>query len=880
MAPQQSESALRLPGRFLGLLPWLAVVAIHGLTGLYLNQPVILADELGYLGNARYLSGVAHIPDLVGCQFYHFGYSLVLVPLFWLLHDPVAIYRAALFINAMMMGGLFAILNHLLVSFLDIPPKRARWIAFASCLYPSLVLYSSFALSETAFILIFVAIIALFGSYLRTGTTRSATCFGLAAGFLYTIHPRALPVVAVVLLCLVLLMVSRARPAPQALMAIAAMGSVVALTRVVNLHLKVVGWGGSGEFSAIKLAGRVLPGADFLALIERALGQVLYLVLASHGIFLVGFVAVLFVIFKKASRGPVCKALAEPGAGVLVLTLLSSAGIFVASCTSKLYSLHGPTGVRGADIIHGRYNEAGAVLMLALALAFLTRQKHRFRTLAAGWLIVSLIILGMSAAVMVEVEDAQQRHRPEVTEGLMFTPLVPAADVDPVNVPAVFPIIGLVGSLNLYWVALGSFSVLLIFSLALCWSRNAAMVVLMMAFATSAVFNQLHYRIKAEKRNAPRLEFAAVAHRLGAIEELSYDVAFFDSGFFYASQYLFPRTVFHRFDSRTDEDPRSEAVISGDGWHQTGRLGARFVVAAEICDNVLWLRPGRLQDRLPVASPEGVVLGSDSKQFVRESGFYSQEQIDGVSGRWTDGHATLRVPLNPRRLPEVLGLETMVPGQNGARLQVVVNGFALMDEKISPRRESRTLDLEGVTLGKELLIELVSESYSPGEDVGNVDDWRKLGVFVVAVRVESHESLAAAILGGLTLAAEPVFGVPESGFYGRALHRGGPARWTDGHATLKVPVDPTYPPRKLRIETVGPRKQPVQLRVVANGVELWNREISLKRWRKTLRLEGVPLGEELQIEILSNTFLPPDVEEGSTDPRILGLMIRSIRLER
>ena len=37
-------------GRF---APFLALVAVHLLMGMPMEQPIILADELGYLGNAR-----------------------------------------------------------------------------------------------------------------------------------------------------------------------------------------------------------------------------------------------------------------------------------------------------------------------------------------------------------------------------------------------------------------------------------------------------------------------------------------------------------------------------------------------------------------------------------------------------------------------------------------------------------------------------------------------------------------------------------------------------------------------------------------------------------------------------------------------------------
>jgi hypothetical protein len=138
----------RRPG--IQLWPYLVLVCIHLASGLPVEQPLILADEVGYLGNARYLSGVAHMPDMRGTGFYHFGYSLFLLPAFWLFAEPEWVYRAAIATNALLVSALYFPLRFILVSTLGLSSTPARWIAFSCCLYPSLVLYSSLAWAESA----------------------------------------------------------------------------------------------------------------------------------------------------------------------------------------------------------------------------------------------------------------------------------------------------------------------------------------------------------------------------------------------------------------------------------------------------------------------------------------------------------------------------------------------------------------------------------------------------------------------------------------------------------------------------------------------------------------------------------------------------------
>jgi hypothetical protein len=223
------------------LLPYLALVLVHLLSGLAMQQPLVLADELGYLGNARYLAGTADLPNLQGKQFYHFGYSLFLLPAFWLFREPVAIYKAVMVLNALLISALYYPLRLALVSFMGSCRTTAGWIAFACCLYPPLVLYSSLAWSENAVVPFFVLAMVLFGRYLASRGMRQALLFSLVAGFLYTIHPRALPVLAGVVIYLLVLAVLREMPPRQFVGAVSTMALVVVATRAVNSHLRAVG---------------------------------------------------------------------------------------------------------------------------------------------------------------------------------------------------------------------------------------------------------------------------------------------------------------------------------------------------------------------------------------------------------------------------------------------------------------------------------------------------------------------------------------------------------------------------------------------------------------------------------------------------------------
>jgi hypothetical protein len=861
------------------VLPCLVVVAVHVLSGLDMEQPIILADELGYLGNARYLSGVGHLPEMQGCQFYHFGYSLFLVPAFWLFSDPVVVYKATTVINSLLVGALVGPLFLLLTATLRVPGQTARWVACACCLYPSLILYSSLAWSESAFVLFAALATALCARYLATKTTRDAVLFSAVAGFLYTIHPRGLPVLAAALVLVVALTCLRAVGVRQLFLSIAVMGSVFVVTRTVNAHLKAIGWGGRGEFSATRLASRIMPDGDFPALLERAMGQLLYLVQASHGLVLVGLVAVAWLVLKGLLSGSLRRTLSDPISGVSVFVLMSAAGIFAASCTSKLYSIHGPHGVRGANFIHGRYNEAFAVVFVAVALAECCRRGRSWRQLLVRAVAVTATVAVLTVVVAAEADDALVRQVAGMP-GVEPQEEIPRSQVDAVNVPGVYPLVHALGALDLRTMSVVTVVSFLVVTAVLRLLPLGGVALLGLVFSAFAYLNHRDYLRPAIERNTPRLEFVSRIAFLGPIPAASYDSAHHESTFYYGIQYLMPHTIFQKFESRNQEVPATEVVISGTRWRHARRLGAKFVLAAGRWDNALWLMPGDMQARLSLAVRQGRLLGTGPVLGVQESGFYRPETFGGQPGRWTAGAATLRVPVDASDPPVVLGIETVVPGRKEVRLRVRANAIELLDRRVPGSAWSESLSLREVPITDEVLIEIDSDTFSPADSVDGAGDRRRLGVVVQGIRLAARATLAARAVDGVTLGTEPVFGFQESGFHRSERYRGEPARWTDGAASLRVPLDPRAPPQRVVVETATPGRDGVRLQIVANGTELWHQEIPSGPWSRSLSLEQVALGEELLLELRSDTFCPADRLDGSTDGRSLGVMVRGIRLLR
>ena len=709
------------------LLLYLALVILHLLMGMQMEQPLIFSDELGYLGNARYLAGTARLPDMEDSQFYHFGYSLLLLPAFWLLTAPLLAYKGAIVINCLLISSLYFPLYFILNSLLQAERKTAIRIAFACSLYPSYLLFSNFAWAESAFVLAYATTLALFGLYLRTRSSRVALIFGVLAGFLYTIHPRAFPVVVIIVGYLLLLATLQLLPRGQALLSVGTIGLIFALTRLANEYLKAAGWAGEGEFSAIILATRLLPSSQFLLLAIRGLGQILYVSQATLGLFLLGFAAAIWQIVKKVRAESTRRALADPTTGVSILLVTTAVGIFLASVTSTIYGIFGPEGVIRADyFVYGRYNEAAASLFLAFALAQLGRDRLDGWRITRYAVIVIAALLCLTWVVMLEIDAAPTKYG---VDGPW--------EVDAVNVAGIFPLVDMFGGFNLNIVSFGAIVAYLMITAMMRFSQRAGLGLLVIVFLATSLYNNFYYLRPAIEANQSRLTFLSETSRLGAIDEISFDMAYYDAGMLNGAQYFLHDTVFRRFDSRTGEVPGSEAIISAKGWAQVSGLGAQLVLPQEDKDFALWLVPGELESRLASVAWQGVSLGARPRLGVEETGFHPWEWFEETPARWTDGAASLWVPVDPRNPPQMLELEAVVPGREGANLTVLANGVVLWQDWLPahPWPESITFSLADVPMSDVLVIELNSDTGVSNQMAQAAGEQRRLGIMVRSLRL-------------------------------------------------------------------------------------------------------------------------------------------------
>lgn len=169
----------------------LSSALLHAITSYPVRGPFIPADEGGYLMNAAALAGY----QSDAASSYHLGYSVFILPGFIIFENPLHIHRFVQFINIIL--NLISILVIYKICIKLFPQRKLSEILLATAIssfYPAWYVYSSCALSENAFVLIFILSV-----YFCIMTSTKGGLYwifwALALGYLFFIHPKAAPVI-------------------------------------------------------------------------------------------------------------------------------------------------------------------------------------------------------------------------------------------------------------------------------------------------------------------------------------------------------------------------------------------------------------------------------------------------------------------------------------------------------------------------------------------------------------------------------------------------------------------------------------------------------------------------------------------------------------
>jgi len=329
--------------------------------------PVVVADEVGYLTNARVLAGGV-AGQMSTAPFYHGGYSLLLAPLLAVDGNPKTSYHLVLVLNAALAASLLPLVYLLLTRCFGVPSRTAVWPSLAAAAYPSVTIYTQVAMSENLLLQLFTIWLLCVGCFLRAATDKRRLAWGAAAAvsavWLWAAHGRMIVVVALTVAVFLVLVVGRHDAARAALLGLAIVAAGLVAVHVLDDFLISRSYGGHAANEASQRLSTLESIGGVGAFLRNLAGQVWYPVVASLGVF----------VAAVASIGRGHLRLRRPSSSelVLALALLTGLGLLVESALS-FRTLDRPD-----MLVYGRYTDVVVPPLLALALVRL-RAGRRWR---------------------------------------------------------------------------------------------------------------------------------------------------------------------------------------------------------------------------------------------------------------------------------------------------------------------------------------------------------------------------------------------------------------------------------------------------------------------------------------------------------------------
>lgn len=359
--------------RYLRVDPKVLIVLTMGLFAARLilstlrSGPVLVADEIGYLMNARLLSG--GLPgQLELAPFYHGGYSILLAPLVGSIPNPTVAYRFVLALNAALAASLFPLLYVLLTRCARVAPRLAVGPALVGAAYPTVTVLSQVAMSEDAlFPLTCVWLIAFCELLHARGPVRDlvwALVLGACAAGLWAVHGRM--ITAVVLTAgLVAAFAIRGRVRlVVAGAALLALGAGLWSVQLLNSYIVGQNYGGHvANETDVRLQALAHPHALLIAG-ENLVGQTWYLIAATFGL-----AAVVCAAAVRTTRDP--HRAADAGMLELIRILIALTLLLLLVSAASF-----PDRTRPDMLIYGRYVEVVAPPLVAFGLVLLCTERR------------------------------------------------------------------------------------------------------------------------------------------------------------------------------------------------------------------------------------------------------------------------------------------------------------------------------------------------------------------------------------------------------------------------------------------------------------------------------------------------------------------------
>lgn len=686
--------------------PWLLLILAHSALALSRDRPLIFADEAGYLGNARYLAGGLPI-KLFKSGAYYPGYSLLIAPVFWLGLSPAQTYQVILLFNGLLLSSVYISLVHWFRRILGDGSLYAYAISFVVSAYPTFLIQPLFAMSESAIIALSCVLPLCVHALLKNKRATTALLLGALVALLHLVHPRYAGTVALTALGLGGLSAARVLSWKVALAGASTLGAGVLGGRWLTRHVTEANLGNAvSEGSRLNLLGS-LEGIG--ALLLEISGQLWYLASASAGVAVLGVVALARLALQVPGGTPRRQ---SPAWNAVVFMLASAVLAFGIS------SLFMATGKRVDHFIYGRYNEGLVAPFLATGLWSLIHAGRSWRA-EIGRLVLVAVTTVLFALILVWARG----------EALLASP-------NYANILALVASMKLFSGTRLIGVgafALGAFVVVAIARRVRAW---IALLLLAALFGWATYHAHRVFLAMQKGRAARQVLFDRVA-AMPDIAGISYDASHFDPVTLFFGQYFLPDARFDVFDGSKGQLPKTSFVLSRDKWPERSGQPAKLI-GKDSSGWALW----EMEDCCSTTHLSAQNCGGTRVDGIKDKGFHETESWPAGQVRWTNGHASLLIPVAKGELAASnLFLDVVSVGPQANRVAIVANGHQIFSGKLPRGRSRLVLPLANVPSANNLDLRIDSKTFIPAE-AGDSTDKRELGIAIRSLRLVRECCLA------------------------------------------------------------------------------------------------------------------------------------------
>ena len=355
----------------------LICLCMHDIYGIY--GFTFFPDEFGYWAPAAKMLGYDWSRITALGSFYSYGYSIVLLPVLKFFTDAIVTYRMAIVVNMIMHAVSIVLLYHILIEVIDLNSKdfnkeAAIASAFAA-LTPSWVTYTKSTMTESYLCFLYILICFLMLRFLKKKRAVNGILLALVTIYMYFVHMRCMGMILSVMLTLFFYMIGKRKSKKAIRNILIVLAIVIALFLISfviydfviagiykNSSKDVLAWNNiHGQVHKIR---QILSLEGILTLIEDLPGKILYVCMATYGLFAWGFIYIIARIRKEKSEKRY----------FYLFLLLSFLGQFGVELV-YLYGASNKTSTRLELLFHGRYIDFVLSVCMAIGLIALLREE-------------------------------------------------------------------------------------------------------------------------------------------------------------------------------------------------------------------------------------------------------------------------------------------------------------------------------------------------------------------------------------------------------------------------------------------------------------------------------------------------------------------------